>query len=304
MLPTYPRFNKHILFLAKDAVVSIGFTGLARIRGVPTDAWIAEVLSGQPGTARASYLELRGHGGRFYPPGWPDLGRALARLRDACSVVFSELRRQRRNNELAAGLAISIAGWQWKWHWYGETAQLRPLRPIICRIYYSTQPVPGFMLERLPRYWGWERNVWWLESMPPLPTHIRDRLQLRLNASMLDGRAIENLLMDAIREVANDPKRGVSQDCLTISLAPQRDPFAMVRYNPLPIAHTASVMGSQLPVSYTGWIVAPGMTEPPRLLLLTEDFGRTAQTGWLRIGFVGPRGQGGISAQVALRSRR
>lgn len=304
MLPTYPRFNKHILFLAKDAVVSIGFTGLAHIRGVPTDAWIAEVLSGQPGTARASYLELRGHGGRFYPPGWPDLGRALVRLRDACSVVFSELRRQRRNDELAAGLAISIAGWQWKWHWYGETAQLRPLRPIICRIYYSAQPIPGFMLERLPRYWGWERNVWWLESMPPLPTHIRGRLQAKLNESMLDGTVIERLLMDAIREAANDPERGVSQDCVTTSLVPQRDPFVIVRYNPLPVAHAASVMGSQLPVSYTGWIVTPGMTEPPRLLLLTEDFGRTAQTGWLRIGFVGPRGQGGISAQVALRSRR
>jgi hypothetical protein len=143
-----------------------------------------------------------------------------------------------------------------------------------------------------------------LESMPPLPTHIRDRLQAKLNESMLDGTVIERLLLDAIREVANDPRRGVSQDCVTTSLVPQRDPFAVVRYNPLPIAHTASVMGSQLPVSYTGWIVTPGMTEPPRLLLLTENFGRTAQTGWLRIGFVGPSGHAGINAQVALRSRR
>lgn len=146
-------------------------------------------------------------------------------------MVFSELRRQRRNDELAAGLAISIAGWQWKWHWYGKTAQLRPLRPIICRIYYSPQPIPGFMLERLPRYWGWERNVWWLESMPPLPTYIRDRLQAKLNESILDGTVIERLLLDAIREVANDPRRGVSQDCVTTSLVPQRDPFVIVRYN-------------------------------------------------------------------------
>jgi hypothetical protein len=309
MLPAYSRFNKHVLFLAKDAVVSIGFTGLAHVEGVPTDAWIAEVLSGRPGTAHASYLELRGHGRRLYPPGWPDIGRALVRLRDAFSIVFSNLRQQRRRHELAAGLAISIVGWQWKWRWHGETAQLRPLRPIVCRLLYSAQPIPGFVLERTARYWGWERNWWWLESMPPLPTQIRDKLKAELNRSVLPDRTVEGLLIDAIHEVARDPKRGVSRDCLTISLVPARDPLVVVRYNPLPIARTASVetarvKGSPLPESHTGWIVTPGMTEPPRLLLLTEDFSRRAQSGWLGIGFEGPKGQGEISAQVALPSRR
>jgi hypothetical protein len=110
--------------------------------------------------------------------------------------------------------------------------------------------------------------------------------------------------MDAIREVAKDPQRGVSQDCLATSLAPGRKPLAIVRYNPLPIGRTARVGGVQLPASYTGWIVTPSITEPPQELILTEDFSRTAQAGWLEIGFEGPSGPGGIATQRALRRRR
>jgi len=46
--PRDPLFNKHVLFLAKDAIVSIGFAGLAYVTGVPTDQWIASVLYGKP----------------------------------------------------------------------------------------------------------------------------------------------------------------------------------------------------------------------------------------------------------------
>src|SRR5215211_2745881 len=44
--PRDPLFNKHVLFLAKDAIVSIEFAGLAYVTGVPTDQWIASVLYG------------------------------------------------------------------------------------------------------------------------------------------------------------------------------------------------------------------------------------------------------------------
>ena len=39
--------NKTVIFFARDALVTIGYTGVAYLDGRPTDQWIAEKLSGE-----------------------------------------------------------------------------------------------------------------------------------------------------------------------------------------------------------------------------------------------------------------
>lgn len=36
--------NKNVIFLAKNALVTIGYSGLAYLDGVPTDHWLAEQI--------------------------------------------------------------------------------------------------------------------------------------------------------------------------------------------------------------------------------------------------------------------
>ena len=44
--PKYPVFNKSVIYRATDAIVTIGFTGVAFLEGKPTDEWIASTLAG------------------------------------------------------------------------------------------------------------------------------------------------------------------------------------------------------------------------------------------------------------------
>src|SRR6476469_5543563 len=38
--------NKNVVYLARDALVSLGYTGWAYLDGIPTDQWIAQKLAG------------------------------------------------------------------------------------------------------------------------------------------------------------------------------------------------------------------------------------------------------------------
>jgi hypothetical protein len=46
--PLDPFANKAIIYCASDALVSIGYSGIACIGSMETDAWLAECLSGEP----------------------------------------------------------------------------------------------------------------------------------------------------------------------------------------------------------------------------------------------------------------
>ncbi len=73
------RANKSIVHVASDAVVSVGYTGLAYLADVPTDRFIAQSLVGTD-------IQMGDFGARpeFENPRrrWMDLGLAALRLRD------------------------------------------------------------------------------------------------------------------------------------------------------------------------------------------------------------------------------
>lgn len=52
-MPFDPEANKTIVYVARDAIVSIGYTGRAYLEGRPTDQWIAEQLIGEEVASRA-----------------------------------------------------------------------------------------------------------------------------------------------------------------------------------------------------------------------------------------------------------
>jgi len=172
-------FSKSILYLAKDALVAVGFTGMAYINDIPTDEWIASILAGQSLRAsdgRGFGTQIRSTAGRsFYPTNWLDIGLAVKRLQDNLAMVFADLRRRRETTALKAGLVISIVGWQWKWRWHrGGDATLLRSSPIACTLFYD-QDLHGISLERLSRYWGWERGTTQAIAVPKLPSSARAR---------------------------------------------------------------------------------------------------------------------------------
>jgi hypothetical protein len=305
--PYDPKFSKNVIFVAKDALVSIGFTGLAYLRGRPTDEWIASVLAGESLEAhgnRGFGTRIRTEAGRYYPANWPDIGFALERLRSACALAFADLRRRGQQRELAAGLFMSVVGWQWKWHWQHRTARSHHLRPIICRLIHD-QVLGGFALERIGRYWGWETGQSRLEAVPRMPPEVLNGVvaaTLKAQHPLKDS-DIENALVDAIRNIAKEPQRGVSADCLSLSMWPYGDPMVRIRYNALPVTNAKSGQTGVLPASYTGWIVSPTVIQAPQIMALSAGMNVRAQAEWVSIEYEGPRSISAVSG-MGTRPRR
>ena len=105
--------NKTVVFGASDAVVVIGYTGVAFVRGKPTDHWIVEKLLGHEVEAAALSLGTAQA---------IDVGQALRRLEHAL------------NNEVAqswkrAGTAVVACGFQW--HRRDPSRVLQTRRPVL-----------------------------------------------------------------------------------------------------------------------------------------------------------------------------
>lgn len=82
--------NKTLIFICKDAVGTIGYTGVAYIDGQPTDQWLANILAPQP--AGAPSLGNFAFGGRGM--GAIRLQTLIWRLRNALGAARLPLRAQ------------------------------------------------------------------------------------------------------------------------------------------------------------------------------------------------------------------
>lgn len=266
------RFNKHVLFGASDAIVAIGFTGLAYLADVPTDQWIAAMLAGEQPTAPQGGP---GCGTRIQtaPASWPDIGIAIQNLRADLGDLFRRLNKEQRKE----GLSLTIIGWQWKRR--GANKVRRP-RPILINLSYDPNAAT-FSTQFALRYWGWEKNGFGIKAAPALPKANFDKILSYLQAppgNMLTDEVAESIFIAAIRELALAPDRGIGQDLLSVSINVYRDPVVKVRYHPVNASE----------VYYTGWIVTPGIIQPPQIATMSAGMSHGMQTGMFGISFEGP----------------
>jgi hypothetical protein len=94
--PKYPVYNKTVVYRASDAIVTMAFTGIAFIDGIPTDEWIASTLAG----CRFEHAIGMSFGQEF---DLLNLGQAVSRLAHSLNRVL----RRRADEE---PLALIIAG--------------------------------------------------------------------------------------------------------------------------------------------------------------------------------------------------
>jgi hypothetical protein len=274
--PSQTRFNKHVLFQAKDGLASMGVTGYARLGSVPTDQWIASTLAGE---------ELRtsqdgpGHGTRItaFPPGrlfaanWPSFGQAIEALRATSARELRLLPAEYRR-----GFMITIAGWQWKYRACGSQARSRP---IGCLVGYD-EVAQDVITVRVPRYWGWERERGRVtfKASPALPKQAHRFVMDQLKSMTLQEESVISMLLGVLRDVSVDPTRGVGRDCLSVSISVGREPKVIVRYHP-------DQPGLAM---YTGWIVSPELLQPPQDIAASAGTGPLSfRGGFLTIDFLG-----------------
>ncbi len=98
--------NKALLYRARDAFVTMAYTGIAYLDGAPTDQWIAEKIWGKP--------FYRGPEGRILAfgnpriPRWRKLGHTLQDLKHQMQQTWAGLPSEHR----ARRFEILVGGWQ------------------------------------------------------------------------------------------------------------------------------------------------------------------------------------------------
>lgn len=246
--------NKNILYCARNAVVTIGYTGFSYLNGKPTDQWIVENLTG--------LTFDRDRKPPAFGPGVPnpklDIGFSLLRLKTALNEVTSDMRSEWRRGWKARSFDISIAGWQWN-----EKERSRPL------IAWLSKPRDSITFEL-----GYTSRQWYLGGrlkVTAAPSENITRSQFGLLGSRLSFASpdeTEAILIGTVRDVSTRVPE-VGPHCMSILISPPSVGQIRVRY--VPVSTAAAVVSAtsanyRLAVAFSPWFVGPNVTVAPAVM--------------------------------------
>ena len=250
-----PIANKTVVYRATDALVSISYSGVAYVRGQPTDEWLAELLWGAPiargpdGNGPAAI----GFGAR--PNAWT-IDRAIKGLRRAIDGLPQTWINQ-------GGLYVSMAGWR----------DDRPIRPFMVDI----KREPGEIRSSIS---GTPRRITRTKTFAL--GHIGARVpRVTLNAAFDPFRPSRTLTMENAEEALVGLIRGaarthltVGPNVLTVAMPLPGSGPAVARFHPATPhrAQVASVGGTfSATVAHSPWILGATQFHAPQLIVGRTD---------------------------------
>lgn len=242
--PYDPLANKTVVLRATDGLLAFGYTGPAYVEGVPTDTWIAEAVSGEPGAGDT------GAGIRMGTFPVRDVGTPWCRCVGDCGQTSSSEAspaRSARSGGSGTGNAIARSFARCSGVLHRGSGELR-----------WQQIVPRHIPERKNVFRMVHTGNW------PLGAAAWQRLLNQVGAAGSDVERVERLLVDAIRD-ASISKLGsgtIGSHCMSVLLRPWQSPHALVRFIPR-AAHEAEAFGQVVAVAYSPWMVAPDAIHAP-----------------------------------------
>jgi hypothetical protein len=250
--------NKSIVYWARDAIVTIAYTGAAYIGALSTDDWIVQKLTG---VDVSENFGMRG----FASPRWLDIGQSLRLLLQ--ELASSEVAKHTLNFELTA------VGWQWKTTRHPLEGRYQPV-PMAWGLSKPRNGQFGKEVERIPRYWYMKHPTFFHSSpIGNMPKTERDKMfdLLRNSGPSRTGEEaaakVEQATVDAVRSVSmSNPY--VGPNCMSVLLAPPHQ-RAFIRISFFSQEqHTAQLVSRTappviLPAAFSPWIVGRGWMEKP-----------------------------------------
>lgn len=242
-----PLENKTIIFVAADAVGTIGFTGIAFVGQQPTDQWLANVLAPQPEGAPPLGSFAFGSGG---------LGRAKLR-----TIIWR--------------LAEAMAKLPWSMRKYGLTVQVAGYRirrrrsvPFCAEVVWEGRApkIDGWM--RLPRTRQQRSIVAQVGDGWPISRASKALADYAEATGRKDVEAIRLAAVEAIRERASETTT-VGSDLMTVVVPnPIASREIVWRFEPEAL-HQAAIIGpttnEKFEATYSPWIITPGSVSCPSI---------------------------------------
>jgi hypothetical protein len=243
-----PESNKNVIFLTGRGIISIGYSGLSYLNGIPTDEWIVETLIGEklqrPMMVDDTQRQL------------PSISHAVRLLADGLATESV------KPGWKKAPIHLAIGGW------LGS----RGKRPRPVGFHVSQSNGADFTIECAPR------RLFGVELLSDTP---RGYMSLEERRDLLDRlkrikdlSAVEAELIQMIRVVAARNPQRVGADCMGITLPHPQLRRVIVNFVPnqtktavSPILRGGAV---EIPVAYTPFIVSPGVIWAPNVMSSTS----------------------------------
>lgn len=255
--------NKSLIYLARNAIVTIGYCGLAYLQGIPTDEWIAQTLWGEE-LLRREDGRLAGMCFAAGRQGIDDIGRSIDQLRKSVQAALQE---EQAPLELRS-LQIICAGWQWRRR--GRRVIWRPILNII-----RSQQKRGAVhceADGVPRHWHYERSD--EGRLPfivlPLPFHEEvfpgsiSGLLTRLKPIVHRPEESRKILIEYIQQQAvRDPT--VGKDCMSVYVKPPNIGVVEASYISVDVEPLVVLNEKQRVGSFSPWIIGPSSYHAPQV---------------------------------------
>lgn len=239
--------NKTVIYRAKDALVSIGYSGVAYVGDMPMDEWIAGTLwGGLPPRGADGVRPAKSLG---FAPVTRDIGQAVAHLEQAIGGLGSAAIE-------AHGLYLTIAGWQ---------ENRNGMRPVVIEI---ERRAGVTTIQRSPRRFpkGQEFRVHSIGarvSAEAAQAHFASLRTARGLCCTIED--VETRLAAIIRETSTGSP-GVGANLLSVRLPRPDLGWSMCRFLPaeLHAVRIEAAQGSMVTdVAHCPWIVGPSVLYPP-----------------------------------------
>ncbi len=263
-----PVSNKSLIYLARNAIVTIGYSGLAYLDGIPTDEWLAQMLWGKElprhDDGRAAGHVFGGEGRQII-----DIGRAIERVRSGSENAL----RKDRAPLKARFLQIVLAGWQWR-----RMGSRIVWRPILHAI--SSERQNGQIrcdVDSLPRYWQYERVLHDGKScrpfrMLPIPSttdtpdaHTSELIARLEPVAHLPDTSRQTLVKEIQTRAASVPTIG--KDCMCIYIPFPSPSVVEADYISAEWEPRLSTKGEIYSASYSPWIIGLASLHAPSIIL-------------------------------------
>jgi hypothetical protein len=279
--------NKTIIYGARDAIVSMSYTGPAYVGKLSTDDWIAQTLTGVDVSEKFGMRT-----GTL--PHWWDIGQATRLLLRELS--HSEISTQNSNFELV------VSGWQWKNVKRSMEGRYQPV-PMAWALSKTEGSKFEKEVERLPRHWYWKNRCYFYAApRSNLSKGERDKLFDRLNEEAAQSPApktneevadrVEKATVDTVR-AASVSSPYVGPNCMSVVIAPPHQ-IALIRVTFFPYEHhTAQLVAKTnapitFPAAFSPWIIGQGLMHKPSVHIGKGGF--DLQIGPFTVKLSGPDG--------------
>ncbi|MFZ1006100.1 MAG: hypothetical protein WAN65_04655, partial [Candidatus Sulfotelmatobacter sp.] len=229
--------NKALLYLCTDAIVAIGYTGIAYIGDSPADVWIANQLVGTP---------LQEHQ-TFGKPMRVERRNIVSAAEMLRTQLEAEIRRARMQQ-----FEVLLAGWKWT-----RRRKLKRPEPFVALLYWAGDRM---ITKTLPRYWWYERGR--DEVLIPIPAsnmgYARAEQVMKSVTQCADDVSMRNVLVETVRSMSTE-NATVGADCMSIMLPPPQLCRAEIEFI---VGSSDSPYGEV----YSPWVITPGYVHKPSIL--------------------------------------